>query len=238
MSFSDLLKAPLPSKSNPYYTESEDPTLVNADTDTSSDKDMPDTSEVPGGEVSEGGCNEGGCVEDGDSSMVSDTGAVLPNVKSPIPDTDPDGCTGPECDTLTPDESQRVDDVMNTVATPMLLADELKDNDAMKEFVESIDSDIAIAEGFLTEKTIIKFDKNAKRAQLYEVAVAAVAREKNDPLYRKLETVYKMERILKAKLRKKYHSQANAKVKEYLARAKKSKSGLLSRIAKKISGGK
>lgn len=222
MSFSDLLKAPLPSKVK-LIQESDDLTLNNADT-SSNDDDMPSTENVPQQTVSEG------------DDMVADTGAVLPQVDSPIPETNPIPCDGPECDTLTPDESQRVDDIMNTVATPMLIADELKDDESLKEFVESMDSDIAIAEGFLTEKTIVKFDKNAKRAQLYEVAVAAVAREKNDPLYRKLETVYKMERVLKAKLRKKYHSQANAKVKEYLARARNSRSGLLSRIANKISG--
>ena len=143
----------------------------------------------------------------------------------------------PSVDTtpLTPDQSQKVDDVINTVATPILINGELND-DQVKEFVESMDSDIAVNEGFLTEKTIIKFDKNAKKAQLYEVAVAAVAREKKDPLYKKLQTVYKMERIIKAKLRKKYHSQAQQKVKEYLARAKRSKSGVLARIAHKITG--
>ena len=43
-----------------------------------------------------------------------------------------------------------------------------------------------------------------------------------------------MERILKAKLRIKYHAQASRKVKEYLRKAQKSKSGILSRIASKF----
>lgn len=140
-----------------------------------------------------------------------------------------------EAEELTPEESQRVDDVMNTVATPMLLAEEL-DEEEIKEFVESVESDVCVGEGFLTERTIVRFDKYARKAQLYEVAVAAVAREKKDPLYKKLNIVYKMERILKAKLRKKYNAQATAKVKEYLKRAKKSKSGVLARIANKIAG--
>lgn len=136
---------------------------------------------------------------------------------------------------LTPAESNNVDGVIDAVATPLLLRESLNEDEIM-EFVNSMDSDIAVSEGFLMEKTIIKFDKKAKKAQLYEVAVAAVAREKKDPLYKKLNTVYKMERILKAKLRKKYNSQAQQKVKEYLARAKRSKSGILSRIANKIMG--
>ena len=136
---------------------------------------------------------------------------------------------------LTPAESNNVDGVIDAVATPLLLRESLNEDEIM-EFVNSMDSDIAVSEGFLMEKTIIKFDKKAKKAQLYEVAVAAVAREKKDPLYKKLNTVYKMERILKAKLRKKYNSQAQQKVKEYLTRAKRSKSGILSRIANKIMG--
>ena len=172
-----------------------------------------------------------------------DCAATDPMPASPLDTPDDDGFASPsdtantDVDTtpLTPDQSQKVDDVINTVATPILINGELND-DQVKEFVESMDSDIAVNEGFLTEKTIIKFDKNAKKAQLYEVAVAAVAREKKDPLYKKLQTVYKMERIIKAKLRKKYHSQAQQKVKEYLARAKRSKSGVLARIAHKITG--
>lgn len=140
-----------------------------------------------------------------------------------------------DTDSLSPAESNNVDGVMDTVATPIMLNESLNEDEIM-EFVNSIDSDIAVSEGFLMEKTIIKFDKKAKKAQLYEVAVAAIAREKKDPLYKKLNTVYKMERILKAKLRKKYNAQAQQKVKEYLNRAKKSKSGILSRIANKIMG--
>lgn len=135
---------------------------------------------------------------------------------------------------LNDEESQNVDAVINSVATPILISQELNDEE-VKEFVEGVDGAIAEAEGFITEKTIVKFDKNAKKAQLFEIALAAVAREKKDPLYRKLETVYKMERILKAKLRKKYRSQATAKMKEYLSRARKSKSGILARIASKLS---
>lgn len=140
---------------------------------------------------------------------------------------------------LTQDESQRVDDTLNTVGTSVLVKDQLlSDSIDVEEFVESVDCDILEQEGFITERTIIKFDKHAKRAQLFEIAVQAVAREKNDPLYKKLETVYKMERIIKSKLRKRYHTQANNKVKEYLNRAKKSKSGILSKIANKITSKK
>lgn len=158
----------------------------------------------------------------------------VPPVIDPAPEAD--APVEPKEDTeLTPDESKRVDDVINTVATPILLNSELDECD-MKEFVEGLDIDIAVAEGFLTERTIVRFDKNAKRAQLFEVAVRAVAREKKDPLYRKLEWLEKMKRIIEAKLRKKYESPARKKVLGYIDRAKKSKSGILSKIAHKLSG--
>lgn len=239
MNFNDLLKRPLPSKSG-VFQEADDHKFASMD---------PDVPEFKGVEqdyddiMTPGRCPNNTDVKARESSTIrptldtpedvsedgigSDEGVPVPPMGGPV---DPDRPTP-----LTPDESQEADDLMNAVATPMLLADELDECD-MKEFVESVDADIAIAEGFLTERTIVKFDKHAKRAQLYEVALRSVARAKNDPLYRKLETVEKMRRILRAKLSKKYHAQANAKVKEYLNRAKKSKSGILSRIAAKLTG--
>lgn len=210
--FDELLSRPLPSAQNKVVTESENDVIDTIDEEVEIAPVVTPQPEVP---------------------VVKPTPEVEPI--TPVY-TDP-VCDGDSCEELTPDESQRVDDTMNAVATPLLLKSELSEEE-IKEFTESADCDIAEAEGFLTERTIVKFDKNAKKSQLYEVAVFACAREKNDPLYRKLETVWKMERILKAKLRKKYNAPAQKKVKEYLARAKKSKSGILAKIASKLSGGK
>ena len=133
---------------------------------------------------------------------------------------------------FTDEENRNIMDRIAAIAGDILIDNE----EELKEFVEGVDFDIAVAEGLMTERTIVKFDKNAKRAQLFEIAVASCAREKKDPLYRKLETCYKMERVLKAKLRKKYDAPARKRVKEYLDRARKSKSGILARIANKLSG--
>ena len=115
----------------------------------------------------------------------------------------------------------------------MLLKESMTD-DEFEEFVNSEEFDTLVNEGFMTERTIVKFDKNARKAQLKEVAVRACAMEHRDPLWKKLNLAYKMERILKAKLRVKYNNQANMKVKEYLKRARMSKSGLLSKLANKF----
>lgn len=235
MSFSDLLKKPLPSKAATQES-TQDPTVpefkgVEQDYDDIMTPPPGDTKADEPKTITPDLEQPKNVSEDG---IESDAGVPVPPMADPVTPPQISDDT-PDVNPLSPEESQHVDDVMNSVATPMLISDELSE-DEIKEFVEGVDSDIAVAEGFLTERTIVRFDKNAKKAQLYEVAIAAVAREKKDPLYRKLETVYKMERVLKAKLRKKYHSQANAKVKEYLARAKKSKSGILARIANKITG--
>lgn len=190
------------------------------------------------GEYYEGvNCDECGTDGAGDvTPEIPETNPIMDNIYSgnnqQTPDIDDD-----EPAPLTPEQSQRVDDTINAVATPLLIQNNLTESE-VAEFIESVDSDIAVSEGFLTEKTIVKFDKTAKKAQLYEVAVAACAREHKDPLYKKLETVYKMERVIKAKLRKKYNAEAQKKVKEYLARARKSKSGILARIANKITNKK
>ena len=210
--FSELLSRPLPSAYNnndDIFTEGFDDTFDDLE-----------------------GCKREGCREEGCGQESDDD---LDDEPSPFATPNPTS-TDDEPTPLTPEEDKRVDQTINAVATPVLIKDELKSEGAIDEFVESTDCAICEAEGFLTERTIVKFDKNAKRSQLYEIAVASVAREKKDPLYKKLETVYKMERVIKAKLRKKYHAEANRKVKEYLARAKKSKSGILSRIASKITG--
>jgi len=141
----------------------------------------------------------------------------------------------PDDTPLTPEQNDEVDRFMDTVATPILI-ERCASPEEIEEFIESVESEIAVGEGLLTERTIVRFDKHAKKAQLFETAVAAVARSKNDPLYKKLQTVYKMERVIKAKLRKKYHSEADRKVKEWMARAKKSKSGFLSKLISKITG--
>ena len=210
--FTDLLNRPLPSKvKEEVVTESENEVVLQVEP----------LNPVGAGE---------------DPEPVPTTGVEPSYAPAPeVSETDPAEAAPEEepAEELTPEESRRVDDVINTVATPMLLQSELNEEE-IKEFTESVDGSIAENEGFLTERTVVRFDKNARKAQLYEVAVFAVAREKKDRDYRKLETCWRIERRLKAKLKKKYHSQAMMKVKEYLKRAKGSKSGILARIASKL----
>lgn len=139
---------------------------------------------------------------------------------------------------LTEEEEQNIDERIKRVATPLLIQDELSDDEEVNMFKESVDTDVAMDEGYFTERTIVRFDKRARRSQLKKVAVFAIAKEKNDVLYRKLVTIWKLERKLEAMLCKKYNTQAEAKVKKYIADAKKSKSSIVKKAINKITGKK
>lgn len=211
--FEELMAKPLPSKASSVTEGTEDTTVVM--TAEPVVVPAPQTQEVPVTPVP---------VVDPETGDVSPAAIEIKDEEEIVPVTD-----------MTPDEERNVDDVMNAVATPLILSEELNEEE-IKEFVNGLDGEIAEQEGMITERTIVRFDKNARKAQLYEVAIAAVGREKNDPDWRKLQTVYKMERKLKARLRKKYNSLATRKVKEYLDRARKSKSGILAKLAAKLHG--
>ena len=102
-------------------------------------------------------------------------------------------------------------------------------------FKESVDTDIAVDEGFFTERTIVKFDKVARKNQLKKVAVFAIAKEANDPLYKKLVTLWKLERFIEQKLEKRYFAQAKQKAKEAMKKAKMTKSKVVAKATDKAN---
>ena len=133
------------------------------------------------------------------------------------------------------DESnKRIVDNIQRVYTPIAVAAANSDEE-MEEFAESVEADIAIGESFFTERTIVKFDKVARRAQLNKVAVLAIEKEKKDPMYKKLVTLWAMEKRIEKVLSEKYASQAKARTNEYLKRAKMSKSKTVKKAVSKIS---
>lgn len=66
------------------------------------------------------------------------------------------------------------------------------------EITDLINSDV------VTEKTIVRLDKKARVNQIQKVAVFTIAKEKNDPIFRKLMTVWRIESNLEKKLLDKY----------------------------------
>ena len=110
---------------------------------------------------------------------------------------------------------------MNTL-TPEELS-ELSEN--------SVEMSRLVDEGLLSEKTIVKFDKKAKTERPTQQAVLQIAREKKDRDFNKLIRVWKMRRALIEKLNKKYWSQAKARAKKMVNKAKTSKAPSSKKVA-------
>ena len=135
------------------------------------------------------------------------------------------------------DSTEEKEEEMKILLTPVLLGETLTEGE-IEEFRESMDSELAIQDGYVTERTIVRMDKVAKKSQLQKVATIAIAREKKDPLYKKLALVWKMERRLETLIAKKYKSQAQQRVTKYLQNAKKSKVSAIKNAASKLVGKK
>ena len=176
------------------------------------------------------------------------------------PDIDPedletvDDFERPESFELSPEEDAEADAIIGIAATPVVLKEFLS-QEAVAEFLESEEFDIAVEEGLALEgtratfesvtselfteakfysKNQVRFTKEARTNQLFEICVQAIARAKNDPVYLKLAKVQNMRRKLKAVLRQRYKAPAMKKAKEYIVRLRRSKSPVIANVAKKI----
>lgn len=174
--------------------------------------------------------------------------------KDPVMDEIVDDFEKPESLELTPEEEADADSMINIAATPILLKEVLS-QEAVDDFLESAEFDIAVEEGFALEgtkdnfesftgelfteakfynKNQVRFTKEARTNQLFEICIQAIARAKNDPVYFKLAKVQTLRRKLKAVLRQRYKAPAMKKAKEYIVRMRRSKAPTLANAAKKI----
>ena len=144
--------------------------------------------------------------------------------------------------------------MMGVAATTELIKSELSAEEQQK-FYESVDAKIAVFENLLMEsdlynrsgdvvtegtrrifqKTRVQFSKKDRLAQLFAVAVNVSAKSHNDPLYTKYQKILRIRRITRAKLRKKYRSEAIRRMKVYYQRLKNSKSPVLNKVAKSVA---
>ena len=239
--FSDMLKAPLPSQmdSEPITESNDDASAVSKP-----DADHIGTIGGPGaGDIRKKAVAASGnkTLEDGDEGDVTaeaETSETAPELQPIAGEIDPEDPTDAVIsDDLSEDDdtvTQRIDDTIQRAATPILLGGELSGDEA-DGFIESVDCDAAISDGLMTERTIVKFDKKARFAQLHKVAVLAIAKEKKDALYKKLVTAWRIEKTIETRLVEKYGTQANARVRAYIQNAKKSRSNPIRKAAEKLS---
>lgn len=101
-----------------------------------------------------------------------------------------------------------IDDVAMEALTTALLVEHLT-NDELQEFVEE-----GTQLGIVTEKNIVRLDKKSKQERAYKVGILQCAAEANDPIYKKLRTLWKMEAKLYNKLERKYKNKARVRAKE------------------------
>ena len=119
--------------------------------------------------------------------------------------------------------------------TESVLCDMLS-NDELKELTETADVCEELKSlGVVTEKTIVRLDKKAKLSRAFKTAVFTIAREKKDPKFKKLLTVWRMERSLEAFLMKKYQAEGMKRAKLAVARLGKGKKDTANGVVAKAS---
>ena len=128
-----------------------------------------------------------------------------------------------------------IDDVAMEAMQIALLTEHLT-KEEMKQFVEE-----GAKMGIVTERNIVRLDKKAKQEQAYRVAILQCAAEANNPKYKKLRTLWKMEAKLYSELERQYRGKAKARAKEAVknlrANGKPKMGGMAANRAAKNLGG-
>lgn len=98
---------------------------------------------------------------------------------------------------------------------------------AIEEMQESVSNDggQSILEGAIPEdlvvmeKTIVRMDKQAKKQRAYKLAILQCAKDDDNKDYKKLETIWKMEKYLMRRLEKRYAQKARSRMKQTAKKA-------------------
>ena len=93
----------------------------------------------------------------------------------------------------------------------------------------------AINEDILVERSIVRLDKEAKKNKAYKMAIFQIAKEKNDRDFKKLLTLWKLERFIEAKLEKRYSAQAKQLAKQAMKKSKNTKSKAVGKAVNKAN---
>lgn len=93
----------------------------------------------------------------------------------------------------------------------------------------------AVNEDILVERSIVRLDKEAKKNRAQKMAVFQIAKEKGDRDFKKLLTLWKLERFIEKKLEKRYSAQAKQLAKEALKKSKMSKSKAVGKAVDKAN---
>ena len=112
----------------------------------------------------------------------------------------------------------------------MMIVDDVLRGDAksIKEFCESEDAKVLVESNKLRKPTLMRLSKADDAVRRTKLAVYALAKAANDPIYKKLKASIKLKKALTAKLMAKYATKgqrvANIAQKNYLKMAGNSSS--------------
>lgn len=139
-----------------------------------------------------------------------------------------------------PGQTNKNHDDDMTVEDMALLTEAAILENATAEEIESFLSnseeiDAALNEEIVTERTLVRLDKSARINQQQKVAVFTIAKEKNDPKFKKLVTVWRMERMLEDDLFKKYGNEGLRRAKKNVQKQTVSGSSFVKRVANKAN---
>ena len=93
----------------------------------------------------------------------------------------------------------------------------------------------AVNEDILVERSIVRLDKEAKKNKAYKMAIFQVAKEKGDRDFKKLLTLWKLERFIEKKLEKRYSAQAKQLAKQAMKKSKNTKSKAVGKAVNKAN---
>ena len=93
----------------------------------------------------------------------------------------------------------------------------------------------AINEDILVERSIVRLDKEAKKSRAFKMAIFQSAKEKGDRDFKKLLTLWKLERFIEAKLEKRYAAQAKQLAKQAMKNSKNTKSKAVGKAVNKAN---
>lgn len=109
-------------------------------------------------------------------------------------------------------------------------------HDEIMEFISDHDEVFeSVRNEIVTEKTIVRFDKAARLSKAKEIAIFTIAKEKKNPLFRKLLSLWRAERFIKARLSKLYGNEATRRARKAISTASKKPTKTMKKVLDRVA---
>lgn len=132
-------------------------------------------------------------------------------------------------------ETEEMSNESLSLITEAAMLDALTEEELDAFLESSSDVNAMLRQEVLMEKSIVRLDKKAKLSRAHKMAIFTMAKEKNDRDYKKLITIWRMERVLEAKLYKKYSNQAMSRAKASLKKIAKAPTMVTNKLVKQTN---